>query len=34
MTPGAVVRTEWKSPDIWLRRTFDLKEVAKGEVMA
>jgi hypothetical protein len=23
-TPGAVVRTEWKTADIWLRRTFEL----------
>jgi len=23
-TPGGVVRTEWKSPGIWLRRDFDL----------
>ncbi len=32
-TPGAVVRTEWKSPDIRILRAFDLKEVPKGEVM-
>jgi hypothetical protein len=25
-TPGAVVRTEWKSPDIWIRRGFALPE--------
>ncbi len=24
-TPGAVVRTEWNTSDIWLRRTFELK---------
>ena len=23
-TPGTTVRTEWKTPDIWLRRTFEL----------
>jgi hypothetical protein len=32
-TPGTVVRTEWKTPDIWIRRTFDLNELPKGEVM-
>ena len=26
-TPGAVVRTEWVSSDIWLRRTFELPDV-------
>jgi len=25
-TPGTVVRTEWKTPEIWLRRTFELDE--------
>jgi hypothetical protein len=24
-TPGTIVRTEWNSPDIWVRRTFELK---------
>ena len=23
-TPGSAVRTDWKTPDIWLRRTFEL----------
>ncbi|MBY0512542.1 MAG: beta-galactosidase, partial [Gemmataceae bacterium] len=30
-TPGAVVRTEWKTADIYLRRTFELKAVPAGE---
>jgi len=25
-TPGAVVRTKWNTPDIWIRRTFNLRE--------
>jgi len=29
-TPGAVVRTEWKSDDIWMRRTFGLKELPEA----
>lgn len=28
-TPGSVVRTEWKSNDIWLRRPFELKTIPK-----
>ena len=32
-TPGAVVRTEWKTADIWLRRSFELKEIPAGEVL-
>src|SRR5262249_50693542 len=32
-TPGAVVRLEWKTDNIWLRRTFELKEVPAGEVL-
>jgi hypothetical protein len=28
-TPGSKVRTQWKTPDIWLRRTIELKEVPK-----
>ncbi|HEX7379204.1 MAG TPA: glycoside hydrolase family 2 TIM barrel-domain containing protein [Pirellulales bacterium] len=30
-TPGSVVRTEWKTDDIWMRRTFDLPASAVGE---
>ena len=29
-TPGAIVRTEWKTADIWARRTFELKESPTG----
>ena len=25
-TPGTVVRTEWSTPDIWIRRTFELSD--------
>lgn len=28
-TPGAVVRTEWRSGDIWLRRAFELEQGAR-----
>ncbi|GAI04401.1 unnamed protein product, partial [marine sediment metagenome] len=30
-TPSAVVRTEWKGSDIWLRRTFELKNKALSQ---
>jgi hypothetical protein len=32
-TPGAVIGTEWKTSDIWLRRTVDLAALPDGEVM-
>jgi hypothetical protein len=32
MTPGSVVRTEWKTNDIWLRRAVEIKEQPTGEV--
>jgi hypothetical protein len=31
-TPGARIGTEWTGKEIWLRRTFDLKELPTGEV--
>ena len=31
-TPGAVVRTEWKTDDIWIRREFELPKGELGEV--
>ncbi|MBN1845265.1 MAG: hypothetical protein JW810_06245 [Sedimentisphaerales bacterium] len=30
-TPGAVVRTEWNSNDIWIRRTFNLGPIQKDD---
>ncbi|HEV8605675.1 MAG TPA: glycoside hydrolase family 2 TIM barrel-domain containing protein [Tepidisphaeraceae bacterium] len=30
-TPGAVVGTEWKTPEIWIRKTFDLRVTAFNE---
>ena len=32
-TPGAVVRTEWNTADVWARRTVELKDPPKGEPM-
>jgi len=33
MTPGAVVRTEWKTDNIWLRREFTLPEGKWGDLL-
>ena len=33
MTPGSVVRTTWNTPDIWLRRNVELKDVASGDLL-
>ncbi len=32
-TPGAVVRTEWKTDDIWIRRTFEIADENLGDVL-
>jgi hypothetical protein len=32
-TPGAVVRTEWKTDDIWLRREFTLPDEKWGDLL-
>jgi hypothetical protein len=31
-TPGAVVRTEWKTGDIWIRREFELSKEPAGDL--
>ncbi|AQT69112.1 Beta-galactosidase [Anaerohalosphaera lusitana] len=31
-TPGAVIGTEWRSSDIWMRRTFELDRLAGDEL--
>lgn len=32
-TPGATIGTEWRSKDIWMRRTFTLPADAKGRIV-
>jgi len=32
-TPGAIVRTEWKGAEIWIRRGFALQEVPKAALL-
>ena len=32
-TPGAVVRTQWRSRDVWLRKDFGLTEIPAGLVL-
>ncbi len=31
-TPGAMIGTEWNTKDIWIRQSFELKELPKGEL--
>jgi hypothetical protein len=31
-TPGTVVRTEWKTTDIWIRRTFEIAATVGGDL--
>ncbi len=31
-TPGAIIGTKWDTPEIWIRRTFDWKDDAAGEL--
>lgn len=32
ITPGAIVKTEWKSSDIWIRREFMLNSIPSGNI--